>query len=71
MSAEYDYQVFYPQIKAIIEVGIWNLSLQKAFIDNTQKRLARAEAASDLPQTETSSDEHEHEYEPVGDENLE
>ncbi|RLL99285.1 hypothetical protein CFD26_100376 [Aspergillus turcosus] len=66
MSAEYDYQVFYPQIKAIIE-----------------KRLARAEAASDLPQTETSSDElehaqaefssdeHEHEYEPVGDENLE
>ncbi|KAG2026528.1 hypothetical protein GB937_002042 [Aspergillus fischeri] len=54
MSAEHDYQVFYPQIKFIIE-----------------KRLARMEAASELAQTETSSDEHEHEPEPVGDENLE
>ncbi|KAF4227545.1 hypothetical protein CNMCM8980_008912 [Aspergillus fumigatiaffinis] len=54
MSAEHDYQVFYPQIKFIIE-----------------KRLARVEAASELAQTETSSDEHEHEPEPVGDENLE
>ncbi|GFF43361.1 adenylate kinase 8 [Aspergillus udagawae] len=54
MSAEQDYQVFYPQIKLIIE-----------------KRLARVEAASELAQTETSSDEHEHEHEPVVDENLE
>ncbi|KAF4214818.1 hypothetical protein CNMCM5878_008702 [Aspergillus fumigatiaffinis] len=54
MSAEHDYQVFYPQVKFIIE-----------------KRLARVEAASELAQTETSSDEHEHEPEPVGDENLE
>ncbi|GIK00654.1 hypothetical protein Aspvir_004681 [Aspergillus viridinutans] len=53
MSAEQDYQVFYPQIRLIIE-----------------KRLARVEAASELAQTETSSDEHEHEHEPVGDENL-
>jgi hypothetical protein len=30
MSAEYDYKVFYPEIKAIIEVGIWNPALQKA-----------------------------------------
>ncbi|KAF4257872.1 hypothetical protein KXW98_005484 [Aspergillus fumigatus] len=54
MSAEHDYQVFYPQIKFIIE-----------------ERLARVEAVPELEQIETSSDEHEHEPEPVGDENLE
>jgi hypothetical protein len=36
MSAEHDYQVFYPQVKFIIEVGIRSPALQKwCLTDNT------------------------------------
>ncbi|KAF4164993.1 hypothetical protein CNMCM6936_008432 [Aspergillus lentulus] len=56
MSAEHDYQVFYPQIKFIIEKRLARVE--------AASELAQTETSSE-------EHEHEHEPKPVGDENLE